>query len=259
MVRRSGFTLIELLVVIAIIGILAGMLMPVVAQAREKGRQAYCLNNIHQLALAMLLYVQDNDGGFVPAQDPDNLMRWHGRRESWDQPFDPRKGPLWDYYGTEGLRMCPSFDPDLESQGSFEQGTGGYGYNEQYIGGSPASCCNNAMYVPAKEGQITDPAQTVLLTDTAFIDCYGRYTEYSFAEAPVYAYWGTPANPSTHFRHAGLANAAFCDGHVKAMPMVTTHSTGWCPMPPEAAFTTDDFRKAGLGFLGQDNSLYDRQ
>jgi prepilin-type N-terminal cleavage/methylation domain-containing protein/prepilin-type processing-associated H-X9-DG protein len=255
--RKVGFTLIELLVVIAIIAILASMLMPVISQAREKGRQAYCMNNIHQLALAMLLYVQDNDGGFVPAQDPDNLMRWHGRRESQDQPFDPKKGPLWDYYGTEGLKMCPTFDPDLESQGNFEQGTGGYGYNEQYVGGSPTAWPQ--MCIPAKESQIANPSATVLLTDTAFIDCYGHYTEYSFAEAPVYAFWNTPANPSTHFRHTGLANVAFCDGHVRAMPMVMTHSNGVCPWLCDWKFTGDDFRKARLGFLGQDNSLYDRE
>jgi len=257
MSRRLGFTLIELLVVIAIIGILASLLMPAIAQAREKGRQAYCMNNLHQLALAMLLYAQDHDGGYVPAQDPDNLMRWHGRRESWDQPFDPKQGPLWDYYGTEGLKACPSFDPDLESQGNFEQGTGGYGYNSQYVGGTPAPWPQ--MCVPAKDFMISDPANTVMLTDTAFLDCERHLTEYSFCEAPYYAYWQSPANPSTSFRHTGLAAVAFCDSHVKAMPMVTTHSSGWCPMPPEEAFTSDDYRKARLGFLGQDNSLYDRQ
>lgn len=255
--RKSGFTLIELLVVIAILAILASLLMPAFAQAREKGRQAYCMNNLHQLALAMLLYAEDNDGGYVPAQDPDNLMRWHGRRESWDQPFDPKKGPLWDYYGTEGLKTCPSFDPDLESQGSFEQGTGGYGYNSQYVGGSPVTWPE--MCIPAKESMITDPASTVMLTDTAFLDCAGNLTEYSFCEAPFYEYWQSPANPSTHFRHTGLAVVAFCDSHVKAMPAVTTHSSGWCPMPPEQPFTSDDYRKARLGFLGQDNSLYDRK
>jgi len=58
---RSAFTLIELLVVIAIIAILAAILFPVFAQAREKGRQASCISNEKQLALAVIMYVQDYD------------------------------------------------------------------------------------------------------------------------------------------------------------------------------------------------------
>jgi len=259
MVSRRGFTLIELLVVIAIIAILAGMLFPVFANAREKGRQAVCISNLRQLAMAMVMYAEDNNGGFVPAQSPDNLMRWHGRRDSWDQPFDPRRGPLWDYYGTEGLKVCPSFDVTSGSPGQFEQGTGGYGYNGQYIGGSPGDWQDGSMYIPAREGQINDVSATIMLTDAAFLDCEYKLTEYSFCEAPIYQYWGSPADPSTHFRHTGMTNVAFCDGHTKAMPMVMTHTTGWCPMPPASPFTEEDYRKARLGFLGQDNSLYDRQ
>jgi len=257
MVSKRGFTLIELLVVIAIISILAGLLFPVFVQAREQGRQAVCLNNIRQLAMAILMYAEDNDGRFVPAQDPDNLMRWHGRRDSQDQPFDPKRGPLWDYLGTEGLKRCPSFDPVPSAPGQFEQGTGGYGYNGQYVGGSPAKYPD--MFIPAKESSIQSPADTVMLTDTAFLNCEGDLNEYSFCEAPYYQFWQIPANPSTHFRHHGMANVAFCDGHARAMPMVTTHSNGWCPMPPEEPLSGDDYREARIGFLGQDNSLYDRR
>lgn len=257
MVRRHGFTLIELLVVIAVIAILAGMLFPVFAMAREKGRQIMCASNLRQIAMAMLMYQQDNDGSWVPAQSPDNLMRWHGMRDSLDQPFDPTRGPLWSYYGNEQLKSCPSFEADASSPGQFEEGTGGYGYNAYYVGGSPAGWPQ--MCVPARESAIENPTGTVLLTDAAFLDCEGRLTEYSFCEAPYYAYWGGEANPSTHFRHNGMANVAFCDGHTRAMPMVTTHSNSWCPMSPSPPFTTDDYQKARLGFLGQDNSLYDRQ
>jgi prepilin-type N-terminal cleavage/methylation domain-containing protein/prepilin-type processing-associated H-X9-DG protein len=64
--RRRGFTLIELLVVIAIIAILAAILFPVFAQAREKGRQAVCLSNLKQMALGMRMYVQDYDELYPP-------------------------------------------------------------------------------------------------------------------------------------------------------------------------------------------------
>ena len=65
-IRARGFTLIELLVVIAIIAILAAILFPVFAQAREKARQSYCINNLKQMAIGMLMYSDDNDHLFPP-------------------------------------------------------------------------------------------------------------------------------------------------------------------------------------------------
>src|SRR5438270_1344093 len=80
MVRRNGFTLIELLVVIAIIAILAAILFPVFAQAREKARAASCLSNTKQIALALYMYVQDYDettpgGGWANFSFPDGSYR----------------------------------------------------------------------------------------------------------------------------------------------------------------------------------------
>ncbi|MES2465576.1 MAG: prepilin-type N-terminal cleavage/methylation domain-containing protein, partial [Armatimonadota bacterium] len=66
--RSSGFTLIELLVVIAIIAILAAILFPVFAQAREKARQTSCLSNVKQICLALNMYAQDADETYPPAR-----------------------------------------------------------------------------------------------------------------------------------------------------------------------------------------------
>jgi prepilin-type N-terminal cleavage/methylation domain-containing protein len=64
--RRTGFTLIELLVVIAIIGILAAMVFPVFARARESARKAVCLSNVKNIALALQMYLTDNNDTFPP-------------------------------------------------------------------------------------------------------------------------------------------------------------------------------------------------
>ena len=82
--RRRGFTLIELLVVIAIIAILAAILFPVFAQAREKARQTGCLSNTKQLGTASSMYMQDWDEQLVPTYQYDgasgvcaNLRWWY--------------------------------------------------------------------------------------------------------------------------------------------------------------------------------------
>src|SRR5262249_47776058 len=107
-----GFTLIELLVVIAVMAIVAALLFPVLAQARERARAGACLTNLRQLALANMLYAQDHDGYFAPAAQEyftHDERRWFGTRGR-DGRFEPRDGPLVPYLHDGGaLRRCPSF------------------------------------------------------------------------------------------------------------------------------------------------------
>src|SRR5215212_3362705 len=108
MKRRSGFTLIELLVVIAIIAILAAILFPVFAQAREKARQATCLSNCKQIGLASNMYVQDYDETF-PGHD---WPKGNGRFALPDgRAFEGHVGwaaQFYPYVKNQNVYVCPS-------------------------------------------------------------------------------------------------------------------------------------------------------
>src|SRR5215216_6026680 len=101
---RRGFTLIELLVVIAIIAILAAILFPVFAQAREKARGAACLSNMKQIGLATMMYAQDHDD-YLPY---GYAYTWPGQKELywWQDLCRP-------YVKNEAVYTCPSASPHI--------------------------------------------------------------------------------------------------------------------------------------------------
>lgn len=117
--RRSGFTLIELLVVIAIIAILAAILFPVFAKARDQARSSACMNNMKQGSLAIIMYADDWEGTIPITMEVDELGASHvlalwfngldtytKTREVWFCPNDPDRGAdqkLWGSYLTNGL------------------------------------------------------------------------------------------------------------------------------------------------------------
>jgi len=109
--RNNGFTLIELLVVIAIIAILAAILFPVFAQAREKARQITCVSNMKQLGLGILQYVQDFDETYSPG-----FTDWVGTATTWPVAVSP-------YVKTFKVYQCPDDSLAFANSGNTWEGT----------------------------------------------------------------------------------------------------------------------------------------
>jgi len=194
---RRGFTLIELLVVIAIIAILAAILFPVFARAREKARQASCGSNMKQIALALKMYVQDYDQRFMCVRQGPG---------GWAQICQP-------YVQNWQLFECPSFDTYLRNCGpatghgnaasppaSNPLGVGVYEGGYMLCGWEANGCC----YPGLKESKFEFPATTYMVVEG---NCMG-------------AYWGAfvkDGAPWHHhqYRHNEGLNIAYVDGHVK--------------------------------------------
>ena len=283
---KTAFTLVELLVVISIIAILLSVLMPCLSKARQQGRQAVCGSNIRQLFLANSGYAIENKGCYVLAAEDmlgKNLHRWHGVRTNVNTAFDPLKGPLKAYLADGQVKRCPAFKENnyLTASGqslNFEAGCGGYGYNDEYVGGRSDvyGTCGGAAY-SAKNSDIRTSAQTVMFADTAYRQQLKKnvnvFIEYSFAHPPYWVWYlqtmgetatntdlaanaeqiGGRPDPVIHFRHGRFANVCWSDGHVtkETMELSASYIT-------HAIMTESETVEMSLGWFGPDNnSLFD--
>lgn len=199
MVKKRGFTLIELLVVIAIIAILAAILFPVFAKAREKARSTSCLNNLKQYGLAYMQYAQDYDEwlpGFLTGNTTGSRYEWHK--------------VIMPYVKNTQMLYCPSTMFQLTPNRYATTTTA-----------SPSS--GGTDYFGFNMGTIPNPSEKFLLLDGAGSTAVnGVVSSKSCAVYGLYdtadAAWGACRGHMWR-SHNEMSNVAFCDGHAKIMPV----------------------------------------
>jgi prepilin-type N-terminal cleavage/methylation domain-containing protein/prepilin-type processing-associated H-X9-DG protein len=218
---KQGFTLIELLVVIAIIAILAAILFPVFAKAREKARATTCTSNEKQLGLAFQQYTQDYDECYPVDNNGGNLNGWAGQ--------------LFPYVKSYNSFACPD-DSTVVSQYRYVDS---YAMNANLMAGAPGAANPYSVL-----GKLTSPASTVLLCEVQGVQnvqllltsenqsatAYGTFTRWGAQSKPqansysaVYATGPIGGNALTSIPadngavHSMMSNYLAADGHVKTL------------------------------------------
>lgn len=195
--HRRGFTLIELLVVIAIIAILAAILFPVFARAREAARTTQCVSNMRNIGMAMAMYAQDNDEIHVAplkgAPGSDSL----NNNPTWDRLIQP-------YIKNQGILACPS-DAYSRTVNTVFGRTKRSFTMPGYLGWE---WNNNNRQFDVPLAKIEYPAATVSLFERD--NCYGDTEGWN---------WCSVGDGSNEFayRHNSRANVLYADGHVKSV------------------------------------------
>lgn len=198
--KKAGFTLIELLVVIAIIAILAAILFPVFAQAREKARQITCVSNIKQITLGELMYTEDYDEVHVSpwGQAPDWLP--------WHQILQP-------YMKSKSVWHCPD--------DTFSQTAGTIPIS--YSINTTADGVTGAHQVPwSSEASIVSPSTTILIGERFRTGHTYDSSNDTNIQCDMWDQLDGDNGPAPSKIHSGGENFGFCDDHVKWMHMMDT-------------------------------------
>lgn len=198
---RNGFTLIELLVVIAIIAILAAILFPVFAQAREKARGIACLSNMKQLGTSEAMYLQDYDEKYV-------VWRYflpNGDKMTWVELLQP-------YVKNKQIWICPS--DELAKPIQANQTGGGSAQNSYWLNAHITHWSGlipgDSRYASIALAEMRFPASTIIVTDGPAND--GQHTW----PGPPTEWCGTATYcVRSETRHTGGMNMVFGDSHAK--------------------------------------------
>jgi len=211
--NSHGFTLIELLVVIAIIAILAAILFPVFAQARDKARGATCLSNMKQIGTATTMYMQDYDGAYP--------LAWYGKPQyGFDCVLQPYLKSI-QVFECPSNKVTPRYWEGYPKLG-FGPIPGSYAMNADLAARDDPKAGDRAGLT---EGAVQAPAETILFTE--IWDTRGPNGQKTFhtvqgqkvadgPEAEIYTSQKNDVCARIPFNiHQGGSNYTFCDGHAR--------------------------------------------